>query len=76
MEALVDRSILHVYVREEEWEVVCRMISLCKESETERVIILRRDPWRSRCAQEFCEADSDCTHASLNQKCQLFKLSS
>ena len=55
MEALVDRSILHVYVQEEEWEVVYRMMSLCKESETERVIILRKDPWRSRCAQEFAK---------------------
>ena len=31
MEALVDRSILHVYVEEEEWEVVCRMIALQRE---------------------------------------------
>ena len=28
--------------------------------------------WRSKFAQRMCEADSDCTHASLNQQSFLF----
>ena len=64
------RSILHVCVEEEEWEVVSRGAIDGKESETERVIILRGHPWSSRCATGMCEADSDCTHGSLNQRRQ------
>ena len=49
-------SILHVCVKEEEWEVVSRDAIDGKESETEN---LRGHPWSSRCVKGMFEADSE-----------------
>ena len=55
---------LHVYVKEKKWEVIPRDVIDGKESETERVTILRGFSRRPKC-KGMCDADSDCTHASL-----------
>ena len=55
---------LHVYVQGDQWEFMYRSVIDGKESLDEHFLEI-----------EVCtgmrEADSDCTHASLNQKCQL-----
>ena len=55
---------LHVYVKEKKREVISRDVIAGKDSETERLTILRGSPRRSRCAKGMCDADSDCTHAA------------
>ena len=57
----------HVYVKEEEWEVIFQPV--CDGREQKRT----RDPfctdtsffWRSKCVRGRCEADADCTRASV-----------
>ena len=65
-------SSLHVYVK----EVVSRdVIDGKREQNRTRDQFARTFPWRSRCSKRICEADSDFTHASLNQRRQ-YRLSS
>ena len=45
-------STLHVYVKEEKWEVVYRIVIDVKKSETACGHFARTFPWRSRCGKE------------------------
>ena len=63
-------SSLHVYVKEEEWEVIYRSAIDGKESETECAIISDEHLLEIEVCAGIREADSDCIHASRNQKRQ------
>ena len=53
-EALVVCKLIHVLVKDEEWEVVCRTAIICVDI-----------PWSSKCAEGMCEVHSNCTHPSF-----------
>ena len=59
---------IHGHVVEEEWEVIYWLVSDGKESKTYLRSFCTDSSWRSRCARKMCEADSDCTRASLHQR--------
>ena len=62
-------SLAHVHVKEEEWEVTYRLVNDGKESKTySRSTCTDFFFWRSKCARGMCEADPDCTRASLVQR--------
>ena len=53
---------LHVYVKEEEWEMVHRVVHNGKESEHRmRFYLARTILGALRCAKGTCDAVSDCT---------------
>ena len=55
----------HFHVKEEEWEVIYRLVHVGKESKTHLRSLCTDIPWRSNCARRICEADPDRTQASL-----------
>ena len=61
-------NILRVYVQEEEWKFVYQDAIDGKVNETERVIILRELSLEIEVCKGMCEAYSDRTHASLDQR--------
>ena len=59
---------IHVHVKKEEWEVIDRLVNDVKESKTYSRSFCMDISWRSKCARGMCEADPDCTRASLSHR--------
>ena len=58
-------SLVHVHVKEEEWEVIYRLVIDGKKNKTYPRSLCTDISWRLKCARGMCEAVPDCTRASL-----------
>ena len=62
----------HVYVREEKWTVVCRVVVVVvgKRAKLNEQLCCARIRWRSRCAKGVGSVDSECNQASPSPRLQ------